>query len=108
MAAEIPEGLAIQSIWVVEATLAPDAAERRPAVRPEHLARLGRLRETGTIIEAGAFADMSASLLLVRAPSEEAVAELVRADVYYRSGVWSGFRVRPFGRMVRLDELTPD
>ncbi|MGA3030881.1 MAG: YciI family protein [Candidatus Limnocylindrales bacterium] len=108
MSGEIPEGLAIESIWVVEATLGPDAAERRPAVRAEHLTRLARLREAGTVIEAGAFADMSASLLLVRAASEDAASKLAREDVYFRSGVWSGFRVRPFGRMVKLDELKPD
>lgn len=106
MSEEIPEGLAIESIWVAEATLAADAAERRPAVRSEHLTRLAWLRAAGTVLEAGAFADMSASLLLVRAASEEAVSKLVRDDVYYRSGVWSGFRVRAFGRMARLDELT--
>lgn len=108
MAGEIPEGLAIQTIWVVEATLGPDAAERRAPVRAEHLARLARLRDAGTIVEAGAFADMSGSLLLVRAASEQAVSDLVREDVYFRVGVWSGFRVRAFGRMVSVDELAAD
>ncbi len=108
MAAEIPEGLAIEQIWAVEATYGPDAAERRPAVRAEHLTRIAELRRAGTIIEAGAFADMSGSLVLLRAASEEAALVVVRSDVYYRSGVWTGFRVRAFGRVARLDELTPD
>jgi hypothetical protein len=108
MAGEIPDGLAIEGIWVVEATCGADAAERRPAVRAEHLARIAELRRAGTIVEAGAYTDMSASLLLLRAPSAEAALTVAQADVYFRSGVWTGFRVRAFGRVARLDELTTD
>jgi uncharacterized protein YciI len=104
MAGEIPEGLAIEQIWVVEAALGPDAAERRAAVRSEHLARLARLRDAGTVVQAGAFAAMSASLLLLRVPSEEAALALARADVYYRAGVWTGFRIRALGRVIRTKE----
>ena len=103
MAGEIPEGLAIEPIWVVEATYGPDAVERRPAVRAEHLARVARLRDEGTIVEAGAFTDMSASLILVRAASEEAALAVVQADVYFRTQVWMSFRIRAFGRVVRTD-----
>jgi uncharacterized protein YciI len=108
MAEEIPGGLAIESIWVVEAAYAPDAAERRPAVRSEHLARNARLRDAGTIVEAGGFADMSGSLLLVRAPSEAAARDVIEQDVYLRSGVWTSFRVRSLGRVVRRSELPED
>ena len=97
MAGEIPDGLSIEQVWVVEATYGPDAVERRPAVRAEHLARIAELRAAGTIIEAGAFSDMSGSLVLLRAPSEEAALSVVRDDVYFRSGVWTDFRVRAFG-----------
>ena len=37
----------IEPIWVVEATYAPDAAETRPAVRPEHLARVAQAQGRG-------------------------------------------------------------
>jgi uncharacterized protein len=106
MAGDLPEGVAIEQIWVVEATLGHDAAERRAPVRQEHLARLARLRDAGTVVDAGAYADMSASLLLLRVPSEEAALALARADVYFKAGVWTEFRVRAFGRVVRADELT--
>jgi uncharacterized protein YciI len=106
MADEVPEGLAIEPIWVVEAVLAPDAAERRTAVRAEHLARIAELRAVGKVVEAGAFADRSASLLLLRVPTEEAALAIARSDVYFRSGVWTGFRIRAMGRVVRTDELT--
>jgi uncharacterized protein YciI len=108
MAGEIPGGLAIEQIWVVEATYGRDAAERRAAVRAEHLARMAELRAAGAIVEVGGYSDMSGSLLLVRLPSEEAVSALVRADVYFRTGIWTAFRVRALGRLVRRDELSAE
>ena len=105
MAGEIPDGLEIERIWVVEAEMGRDAAERRPAVRHEHLARMAALRREGTILEVGAYADTSASLILFRVPSEAAALALVQADVYFTAGVWVGFRIRAMGRVVRSDEL---
>jgi uncharacterized protein len=101
MAGEIPEGLAIEPIWVVEAFLGPDAAGRRAPVRAEHLARIAALRDAGTVVEAGAFTDMSASLLLVRVATEAEALALAQADVYFRAGVWTSFRIRALGRVVR-------
>ena len=106
MAGEIPEGLSIEQIWAIEATYAADAAERRPAVRAEHLARIAELRALGIVVEAGAFADMSGSLILVRARDEAETLELAQRDVYTRSGVWAVVTVRAFGRVVRSEELT--
>jgi hypothetical protein len=108
MTAELPDGLAIERIWVVEAAYGPDVADRRPPVRAEHLTRIAELREAGTIIEAGAFNDMSGSLVLMRAESEEEALAVARADVYFRSGVWTELRVRALGRVVSRGELPPD
>jgi uncharacterized protein len=105
MAEEIPEGLAIETIWVVEAAYGPDAAERRTPVRSEHLARVARLRDAGTIVEVGGFADMSGSLILIRAETEQAALDVVEQDVYRRTGVWTGFRIRPLGRVVHQSEM---
>ncbi len=105
MASELPEGIAIEPIWAIEATYAPDAQEKRPAVRAEHLTRLIELRGRGVVIEAGGYGDWSGSLILLRAPSEEAALEIIRSDVYWRSGVWSDVKVRQLGRAVRSEEL---
>ena len=104
---DMPDGIAIEPIWAIEAAYGPDAQAKRPAVRAEHLSRLIALRAQGVIVEAGAFTDWSGSLILLRAPSEEAALEVIRSDVYWRSGVWSDVKVRPFGRAVRSDELEP-
>lgn len=105
MPTELPDGITVEPIFVIEATYAPDAAETRPAHRAEHLARIAALRDAGVIVEAGAFADMSASLLLVRAPDEATVRELAASDVYMRTGVWVELRVRPFSRVCRAEEV---
>jgi len=99
---EMPAGVAVENIWLVEATYAPDAAETRIPFRAEHLARIGELKDDGVYLEAGAFPDVSASIILLRAASEEAALEIVRGDVYLRNGVWVELRARPFGRVVRV------
>ena len=102
----IPEGISVERIFIIEATYGPDAEAVRPAFRAEHLARIARLMANGRVIEAGGYLDFSASLLLVRAASEEEAIDLVRDDVYVGAGVWMPeFRAKAFGRVV-LDAET--
>lgn len=99
---QIPAGIEIEQVYLVEVRFTPDAAERRPAVRHEHLLRIADLKRAGTLIEGGAYADggLTSSILIVRAADTEAAEAVVRADVYMRAGVWDGLTVRPFGRVV--------
>jgi len=90
---------AIEPVWLVEATYAPDAAETRVPFRAEHIARLRDLKRQGIVVEAGAFADVSATIVIVRAPNEQAALDVCRADVYLRNGVWVELRARAFGRV---------
>ena len=97
---DIPAGVKVESVFLVEAQYTPEAAERRPAVRAEHLTNVARLREEGVIIEAGAYLDsLSSSLLLVRTDDAQAALALARQDVYVTAGVWGEISVRPFGRV---------
>jgi uncharacterized protein YciI len=96
---DLPTESPLESIWFVEATYAPDAAETRTPFRPEHLAGMRARLATGQYVEAGAFEDVSSSVLLVRAESAEAAIALVRDDVYVRNGVWVEVRARAFGRV---------
>lgn len=99
---EIPAGIKVESVFLVEAQYTPDAAQKRPAVRSEHLERVARLREEGTIIEAGAYSDgLTSSILLVHAEDAAAALAIARADVYVKAGVWGDISARPFGRVVR-------
>ena len=89
----------IEPVWLVEATYAPDAAETRVPFRAEHIARLQELKRRGIVVEAGAFADVSATLVIARAADEQAALEICREDAYLRNGVWVELRVRAFGRV---------
>jgi len=89
----------IEPVWLVEATYAPDAAETRVPFRAEHIARLRELRRSRVVVEAGAFADVTASIIVLRAASEQAALDVFRDDVYVRNGVWVELRARAFGRV---------
>ena len=64
------DDVVLEPVWFVEATYAPDAAETRTPFRPEHLAGVAARLDAGVYVEAGAFADVSASVILVRAESD--------------------------------------
>lgn len=88
----------LETVWFVQATYAPDAAETRVPLRSRHLARVAELKASGVIVEAGAFLDMSGSVLMIRAESEAEALEVCREDVYMQNGVWVELRAKPFGR----------
>ena len=98
-----PPEVTIEPTWLIEATYAPDAAETRVPFRARHLARLAELIDAGVIVEVGAFSDVSASILIVRAPDEAAALEIARGDIYMANGIWVELRARAFGRVVRSD-----
>jgi uncharacterized protein YciI len=98
---DIPTGITVEPTWLIEATYAPDAADTRGPFRARHLARIVELKEAGVIVGAGAFGDMSASIVILRAPDEAAALDVVRADIYMANGVWVELRARPFGRVIR-------
>lgn len=105
MTAEIPPGVAVETVYVVEATYAPDAKETRGPHRLEHLTRVIEMRRSGVLLEAGGYADFSAALLLFRTATAEEALAICRDDVYTRCGVWVELRARAWGRVVREEEL---
>ena len=50
MATDMPAEVTIERVYVIEGVYAPDAAETRPRVRPQHLARIAQLMAEGTVI----------------------------------------------------------
>ena len=98
---------AIEPAWFVQCTYAPDAAETRAPFRASHLARAAELKRQGVIVEVGAFSDVSASVLIIRAPTEAEALEVCRQDVYMQNGVWVELRAKPFGRLRLAEEGSP-
>ncbi|MFL5771160.1 MAG: YciI family protein [Chloroflexota bacterium] len=98
---DLPEGVTIETVYAVEISYSPEAQAKRPAVRFEHLTRIARLLGDGRLVEAGGYLDWKSALLVVRASSEQEAIDLIRDDVYVRSGVWLDDAVaRAFGRVV--------
>jgi uncharacterized protein YciI len=96
-----PINATIEPTWLIEATYAPDAAETRVPFRARHLARLVELMDAGVVVMAGAFADVSASIIVVRAADEAAALDIARSDIYMANGVWVEVRARALGLVVR-------
>lgn len=94
-----PSSPTLETVWFVEATYAPDAAESRLPFRAEHVARAAALKAAGTYVEVGAFLDVSSSIVIVRAETEAEALDVVRGDVYMANGIWVELRARPFGRV---------
>jgi uncharacterized protein YciI len=94
----------IETVWVIEATYAPDAAETRVPFRAEHLARAARLKRMGVIVEVGGFVDVSGAILVVRAASEDDALAIAREDPYTREGVWVELRARQLGRLALVED----
>jgi uncharacterized protein YciI len=92
----VPE---VKPSFVVEAAYAEGAATRREPFRAEHIERIGKLQAEGALVLAGAFADMSASLLVFAVSSEDAVRAIVETDVYWKERIWTGYTVRALNRV---------
>ena len=98
---ELPDGVTVETVYAVEISYSPEAQAKRPAVRLEHLTRVARLLKEGTLIEAGGYLDWKSALLIFRAGNEQEAVDLIRDDVYLRSGVWLDDPVaRPLARIV--------
>jgi uncharacterized protein len=86
--------------FVVEATYASNAAEARKPHRQAHLDRVRKLAGEGVLVLAGAYEDMSASLLVFEVETEDAVRAVIKTDIYLEQGVWSGYRIKKLSRVV--------
>ena len=94
----------MEPLWFVQCTYAPDAMETRAPFRAAHLDRCAELKRQGVIVEVGAVADISASVLLIRAASEAEALDVCRQDVYMQNGIWVELRARPFSRLRLAEE----
>ncbi len=82
---------------------ARDSAEKRPQLRPAHLAHLETLAKQGRVALAGPFTDGSGSLIVIEAESLGEAWDVVAADPYVRNGVFERVEVKPFRRVLPQD-----
>ncbi len=97
---DLPQGVTVETVWLVEVPYTAEAPERRPSHRPVHLGRIATLMRDGIVIEAGGCIDWSKAVLLIRAASQAQALALIEEDVYTREGVWHRPTARQYGRVV--------
>lgn len=91
----------------------PGGLPKRIAARPAHLAKLKPRIESGQVVFGGAILskqpgegespDMTGSVMLIKANSEEEVREIVLDDEYAKQGLWNldAIEIRAFRCAVR-------
>ena len=89
--------------YVAECLYAKGAAEKRAPWREAHVARLGMLSDEGALLLAGAYDDLSSSLLVLAVGSEEAVVAIIETDVYWKNKVWTSYKIRRLNRVILED-----
>ena len=97
---DIPDGVSIETVWLVEVPYTPEAPDRRPLHRQVHLGRLATLIQGSVVIEAGGAQDWSKAVLLMRTSTADEALAIIEEDVYTLEGVWHSPTARPFGRVV--------
>ena len=100
---DLPDDVTIEPIWLVEVPYTPEAPNRRPPLRREHVSRIARLRREGIVVEAGGATDFSKAVLLIRAASADAALAVIASDVYTSGGVWHNPTAVGYGRVVPDD-----
>ncbi|ROV90596.1 hypothetical protein VSDG_07416 [Cytospora chrysosperma] len=86
--------------WLVVVPDKPGTMEKRLEVRPQHFEGVTKMKETGAFKMGGAVLEempaddevssmkFAGSTLMVVAESRQAVIDMIKDDVYVRSGVW--------------------
>src|SRR2546426_1019278 len=87
-------------LYVIIGHDAPEAREKRPQVRPAHLAHLDPLARAGRIRLAGPLLDRTGSLIVLEADSLAEVWALVARDPYVTEGVFNRVEVKPFQQVL--------
>jgi uncharacterized protein YciI len=97
-------------LYVIRGTDAPGSLDRRKAARPDHLARLEKLRDEGRLLLAGPLpaidaedpgpAGFTGSLIVAEFDSLEEARTWADADPYIAAGVYAQVDVQPFRKVL--------
>ena len=82
--------------FVLWGTYCDDALSRRTPYREEHLEGLRSLKQAGTLLTLGPTENSSHVFGIFEADSREQVERLIKADVYWRQGIWTAIEVYPW------------
>jgi uncharacterized protein len=82
--------------FVLWGTYCDDALQKRTPYRQEHLAGLQRQKDAGTLITLGPTEGSTHVFGIYEADSPASVEALVKADVYWRQGIWTAVEIYPW------------
>jgi uncharacterized protein YciI len=82
--------------FVLWGTYCDNALEKRTPFREEHLAGLRQQKQSGVLLTLGPTETSSHVFGIYEADSREQVEELIRADVYWRNGIWTAYEIHPW------------
>src|SRR5438132_13920520 len=100
MAASEPARRCSSMLYVIIGHDAPEAHEKRPQVRPAHLAHLDPLARAGRIRLAGPLLDRTGRLIALEADSLAEGWAVVARDPYVTEGVFTRVEVKPFQQVL--------
>ena len=87
-------------LYVIIGHDAPDATDKRPAVRPAHLEHVAPLARAGRIKLAGKLLDRTGSLIVLEADSLAEAWTVVARDPYVTEGIFNHVEVKPFQQVL--------
>ena len=82
--------------FVLWGTYCDDALQKRTPYRQEHLAGLQRQKDAGSLITLGPTEGSTPVFGIYEADSRASVEALVKADVYWRQGIWTAVEIYPW------------
>ena len=82
--------------FVLFGTYCENAILKRAPFREEHLTRLAKLKEKGTLITLGPTKCTRYVFGIFQSKSSEELKILLEEDVYWKEGIWTSFDVYPW------------
>ena len=82
--------------FVLWGSYCADAIEKRAPFRAEHLAGLKAQKNLGILIALGPTQNSSHVFGIYEAENQAQVEALVKADVYWREGIWTAVEIYPW------------
>ena len=93
-------------IFAVTIVYGPDK-DKITEFRPPHRDYLRELIAKGKLVIAGPFIDDSGGFIAYDAASEEEVDGIIKADPFYKCGVFQTWEIRPWRIVIANRELLP-
>ncbi|MGC6482853.1 MAG: YciI family protein [Synechococcus sp.] len=82
--------------FVLWGTYCENALEKRTPFRDQHLERLKRLQDQGTLITLGPTAASTHVFGIFEGSDAGRIRDLLEQDVYWREGIWTALEVYPW------------